>query len=65
VHKKIDEAFKELGDDEDVDKALGKIEDLQEKVGEALEKGEITSSARAQAIDDALEELADAIEAEA
>jgi hypothetical protein len=38
---------------------------LQSKVSDALEKGEITSSDRARAIDDALDELAAALEAEA
>jgi hypothetical protein len=37
---------------------------LQAKVTEALEKGEITSQARAGAIIDALDELAAALEAE-
>ena len=39
---------------EDVDRLLDKIEDLREKVSEALEKGEITSADRASAIDEAL-----------
>jgi eukaryotic-like serine/threonine-protein kinase len=65
IQHKIDEAFKELGEHEDPEKALDKIEELQEKVDEALEKGEIRSPALAQAIDDALDELAGALEAEA
>jgi hypothetical protein len=65
VQHKIDEAFRELEEHKDLEKALDKIAELQEKVSEALEKGEITSPARARAIDDALDELAAALEAEA
>jgi hypothetical protein len=49
---------------EDLAKALDKIAELQEKVSEAWEKGEITSPARARAINDALDEFADALEAD-
>ena len=65
IPHKIDEAFRELEHHEDLDKALDKITELQAKVSEALDKGEITSPSRAQAINDALDELAAAIEAEA
>jgi serine/threonine protein kinase len=64
VQHKIDEAFRELGEHQDLEKALGKIAELQAKVTEALEKGEITSQARAGAIIDALDELAAALVAE-
>jgi hypothetical protein len=65
VEHKIDEAFKELEEHEDLEKALDKIAELQARVSEAVDKGEITSPARARAIDDALDELAAALEAEA
>jgi serine/threonine protein kinase len=65
VQHKIAEAFKELEEHEDLEKALDKIAELQAKVSEAVDKGEITSPARARAIDDALDELAAALEAEA
>lgn len=65
VPKKIEEAFKELDEHEDLEKALEKIAELQEKVDEAFEKGEISSPERARAIADALDELSAAIEAEA
>jgi serine/threonine protein kinase len=65
VQHKIDEAFREFEEHEDLEKTLDKIAELQEKVSEALEKGEITSQARARAINDALDELAAALEAEA
>jgi eukaryotic-like serine/threonine-protein kinase len=65
VSKKIEEAFRELDDHEDVDKALEKIAELQDKVGEAYDKGEISSAERTRAITDALDELSAAIEAEA
>jgi serine/threonine protein kinase len=65
VQHKIDEVFRELEENQDLEKAHEKISELQEKVSEALEKGEITSPARARAINDALDELAAAFEAEA
>jgi serine/threonine protein kinase len=65
VQHKIDEAFRELEEHQDLEKALEKIAELQAKVTEALEKGEITSRDRAAAINDALDELAAALEAEA
>jgi hypothetical protein len=40
---------------------LEKVDDLREKVSEALEKGEITSSDRASAIDEALLMFAEAL----
>jgi hypothetical protein len=65
VQHKIDEAFGELEEHQDLEKALGKIAELQAKVTDALEKGEITSQARANAINDALDNLAAAFESEA
>ena len=64
VQHKIDEAFMELEEHQDLEKALDKIAELQEKVIEARDKGEITSQARARAINDALEEFAAALEAD-
>jgi serine/threonine protein kinase len=64
VQHKIDEAFKELEEHQDLEKALDKVEELQEKVIEAREKGEITSQARVRAINDALDEFAAALEAD-
>jgi hypothetical protein len=64
VKCEIDEAFKELEEHQDLEKALDKVAELQEKVIEAREKGEITSQARARAINDALDELAAALEAD-
>jgi len=64
VQHKIDEAFRELEEHQDLAKALDKIAELQEKVSEARENGEITSPARARAINDALDEFAAALEAD-
>jgi hypothetical protein len=50
----IDEMVRETEKGEDTDKSVEKLDDLREKVSEALEKGEITSPARASAIVDAL-----------
>jgi eukaryotic-like serine/threonine-protein kinase len=60
----IDEVLREMDKEEDVDKALEKVDEIQSKLSEAIEKGEITSS-RASTIDSALVELAAALEAEA
>jgi serine/threonine-protein kinase len=64
VDHQIDEVFKELEEHHDVERALEKVAELRDKVGEALDKGEITSSTRAQAITEALDELAAAIRAQ-
>jgi hypothetical protein len=61
VQHKIDEAFHELEEHQDLEKALDKVAELQAKVTEALEKGEITTEARARAINDALDEFAAAL----
>jgi eukaryotic-like serine/threonine-protein kinase len=57
----MDEILRELDHDGDVEKAVEKLGELREKVSEALEKGEITSAARASAIDDALLGFAEAL----
>jgi len=64
TQKKVDEVLREIEDHQDLEKALEKIAELQEKVDEALEKGEITSPDRARAINRALDELAAALQAE-
>ncbi len=46
ISHKIDEILRELDEDGDVQKSVEKVDDLREKVFEALEKGEITSAAR-------------------
>ena len=61
IRHTIDEILRETDKGEDVDKSLEKIDELHEKVSEALEKGEITSADRASAIDDALLRFADAL----
>jgi serine/threonine protein kinase len=58
----IDELLRETGKGEDVDKSLEKLDGLREKVSEAVEKGEITSAARASAIDEALLEFERALQ---
>jgi ArsR family metal-binding transcriptional regulator len=65
VDHTIDEVFKELEEHHDVGRALEKVAELRDKVGEALDKGEIASSSRAQAITESLDELAVAIQAQA
>jgi serine/threonine-protein kinase len=50
----IDEILRDTDKGEEADKLLEKVDDLREKVSEALEKGEITSADRASAIDEAL-----------
>ena len=59
----IDAVFRPLEDEQDRQEALDAIEELRAKVGEALDNGEISASETAQAIDDALDELAAALEA--
>ena len=61
IRHTIDEILRETNKGEDVDKSLEKVDDLREKVSEALEKGEITSSARASAIEAALLTFAEAL----
>lgn len=61
IRHKIDEIFRELDEDEDLEKSLEKVDELRENVSEALEKGEISSAARASAIDDALMRFAEAL----
>lgn len=61
IRHTIDEILREADKDEDVDRLLEKVDDLQEKVSEALEKGEITSADRASAIDEALQAFAEAL----
>jgi serine/threonine-protein kinase len=61
VQSKVDEIVREVDEEEGVEKAFEKISELQDKVAEALEEGEITSQARADAINDALEGLAAAV----
>jgi hypothetical protein len=54
IRHTMDEILRDTDKGEDADKLLEKVEDLREKVSEALEKGEITSADRASAIDEAL-----------
>ena len=54
IRHTMDEILRETDKGEDADKLVEKIEDLREKVSEALEKGEISSADRASAIDEAL-----------
>lgn len=61
IRHTIDEILREADKGEDVDKSLQKVDDLREKVSEALEKGEITSTDRASAIDEALLTFAEAL----
>ena len=61
IRHTIDEILREADKGEDVDKSLEKVADLQEKVSEALEKGEITSADRASAIQQALQTFAQAL----
>jgi eukaryotic-like serine/threonine-protein kinase len=61
IRHTIDEILRETDKDEDVERLLEKVDDLREKVSEALEKGEITSADRASAIDEALLKFAEAL----
>jgi eukaryotic-like serine/threonine-protein kinase len=54
IRHTMDEILREADKGEDADELLEKIEDLREKVSEALDEGEITSPDRASAIDQAL-----------
>jgi serine/threonine-protein kinase len=59
----LDEILREFDKDGDVEKVVEKVGELRQKVSEALEKGEITSEARASAIDAALLGFAEALSA--
>jgi serine/threonine protein kinase len=61
IRHTIDEILRESDKGEDVDRLLEKVDDLREKVSEALEKGEITSADRTSAIDEALLKFAEAL----
>ena len=61
IRHTIDEILRDTDKGEDVDGLLEKVDDLREKVSEALEKGEITSADRASAIDQALLSFAEAL----
>jgi eukaryotic-like serine/threonine-protein kinase len=61
IQHTIDEILRDSDKGEDIDKLLEKVDDLREKVSEALEKGEITSADRASAIDQALLMFAEAL----
>ena len=61
IRHTIDEILRDADKGEDVDGLLEKVDDLREKVSEALEKGEITSADRASAIDQALLTFAEAL----
>lgn len=57
----IDEILREFDKGEDMDKSLQKLDDFRDKVSEAVDKGEITSTARASAIDEAFREFEQAL----
>jgi eukaryotic-like serine/threonine-protein kinase len=63
IAHQMDEILRELDKEEDVDveKVVEKLGELRQKVSEAFDKGEITSEARASAIDDALLGFAEAL----
>jgi predicted Ser/Thr protein kinase len=61
IRHEIDEILRELDKDGDVEKSVEKLGELRQKVSEAFDKGEITSAARASAIDDALLRFAEAL----
>jgi serine/threonine-protein kinase len=61
IRHTIDEILRDTDKDEDVIGLLEKVDDLREKVSEALEKGEITSADRVSVIDEALLMFAEAI----
>jgi len=61
IRHTIDEILRDAGKGEDVDGLLEKVDDLRQKVSEALEKGEITSADRASAIDESLLKFAEAL----
>jgi serine/threonine-protein kinase len=61
IRHAIDEILRDADKGEDVDGLLEKVDDLRQKVSEALEKGEITSADRASAIDESLLKFAEAL----
>ena len=61
IRHTIDEILRDADKGEDVDGLLAKVDDLRQKVSEALGKGEITSAERASAIDEALLRFAEAL----
>jgi eukaryotic-like serine/threonine-protein kinase len=61
IRHTIDEILRDSDKGEDVDKLIEEVDDLREKVSEALDKGEITSADRASAIDEALLMFAEAL----
>jgi serine/threonine-protein kinase len=61
IRHTIDEILRESDKGEDMDRLLENVDDLREKVSEALEKGEISSADRASAIDEALLKFAEAL----
>jgi serine/threonine protein kinase len=60
IRTKIGEILRDDAQGEDPEKSLDQISELRDKVAEAADKGEITSTAQA-AIDDALMKLAEAL----
>jgi hypothetical protein len=61
IRHDIDEILRELDKEGDLEKVVEKLGELRDKVSEAFDKGEITSAARASAIDDALLRFAEAL----
>jgi polyhydroxyalkanoate synthesis regulator phasin len=61
IRHTIDEILRDTDKGEEADKVLEKIDELRENVSDALEKGEITSAARASAIDQALLSFSEAL----
>ena len=61
IRHTIDEILRDSDKGEDLDRLLEKVDDLQEKVSEAFDKGEITSADRASAIQEALLSFAEAL----
>jgi hypothetical protein len=61
IRHTVDEILRDSDKGEDVEGLLEKVDDLREKVSEALEKGEITAGDRASAIDEALLMFAEAL----
>jgi eukaryotic-like serine/threonine-protein kinase len=61
IRHTIDEILRETDKGEDAERLLEKVDDLREKVSEALEKGEITNADRASAIDESLLQFEEAL----
>ncbi len=61
IRHTIDEILRETDKGADIDKSLEELDDFRGKMSEAVEKGEITSAARASAIDEALQEFEQAL----